>query len=135
MTEDNKKRNIADARRRADEALRAADALRGLGLHSEAVARAYYAAFYALRALLLTRGLEARTHAGAIHLLNVEFIRPGLFPASFNRLLGGMQRVRELADYDLAAVFTEAESTTAVDEASTFMRAVCDHLAREGYDK
>lgn len=133
MTEDNKKQNVADARRRADEALRAAEALRGLGFHAEAVARAYYAAFYALRALLFTRGLEAKTHAGAIHLLNVEFIRPGVFPASHNRLLGGMQRVRELADYDLAAVFTDAEATAAVEEASMFTRAVNEHLAREGF--
>lgn len=69
MTEDNQRRAIRDEVERADQALRAADALLGLGLFADAVSRAYYGAFHLLRALLLSRGVEPKTHAGAIHLV------------------------------------------------------------------
>jgi hypothetical protein len=99
MTEDARKTNIRDEIDRATAALRAATALIPLGLHADAISRCYYGAFHALRALGFARGIEARTHAGAIHVFNTEFVRAGLFPSSNNRILSGLQRSRELADY------------------------------------
>lgn len=120
MTDENRKRNIADALARADEALRAARALLELGLHADSVSRAYYGAFHGLRALLLSRGLEPKTHAGAIHLLNTEFVRPGLFSSSHNRLLAGIQRSRELADYDAAVSFSRGDAEACLRDAEVF---------------
>ena len=100
MTDENRRRNLADELARAEQALQAARALLGVALHADSVSRAYYGAFHCLRALLLSRGVETKTHAGAIHTFNTEFVRAGLLPSSHNRLLAGIQRLRELADYD-----------------------------------
>lgn len=133
MTSDNRRRNIADELARAGEALRAAEALLALGLHPDCVSRAYYATFHHLRALLLTRGAEAKTHAGALHLFNAELVRPGLFPSAHNRLLAGMQRGRELADYDAAVVFSEEDARALLEDARAFARSAREFLDREGW--
>jgi uncharacterized protein (UPF0332 family) len=133
VTDDNKRRNLRDEIARATDALRAAEALVGLGLHADAVSRAYYGVFHLLRALLLSRGVEPKTHAGAIHLFNTELVRAGLFPSSHNRLLAGLQRARELADYDAAVVFSEQDARAELAEARELEKAALDHLRREGW--
>jgi uncharacterized protein (UPF0332 family) len=48
-----------------------------------AVNRAYYAMFYALLGLLATKQLGTSKHSGAISLFDHEFVKTGIFPASF----------------------------------------------------
>jgi uncharacterized protein (UPF0332 family) len=45
-----------------------------------AVNRAYYAAFYAVLALLQTVGKTPRKHRGVLTLFNTQFVRTGLLP-------------------------------------------------------
>lgn len=131
MTEENRRRNIADELARAEQAVQAARALLDLGLHADSVSRAYYAAFHCLRALLLSRGVDAKTHAGAIHVFNTEFVRAGLFASSHNRLLAGIQRSRELADYDAAVTFSKEDSEACMRDADAFRADVLTLLRRE----
>ena len=133
MTGENRKRNIADELARADQALRAARALLDLGLHADSVSRAYYGALHCLRALLLSRGLEAKTHAGAIHVLNTEFIRAGILPSSHNRLLAGIQRSRELADYDAAVRFSKDDAEACLQDAEAFRTDAVTFLRNESW--
>ena len=133
MTDPARRESIREALARADEALRAAQALVDAGLFTDAVSRAYYAAFHYLSALLLSRGLEARAHGGALHLLNREFIRSGLLPTAHNRLLAGLQRTRELADYDPAVDFCADDARSQIEEARAFAADALEILRREGW--
>jgi uncharacterized protein (UPF0332 family) len=133
VTEENRRRNIADEIARADQAMQAARALVALRLHADAISRAYYAAFHCLRGLLLSRGLEAKTHAGAIHLFNTEFVRSGLVASSHNRLLAGIERSRELADYDAAVTFSTQDAEACVADAETFRRDALALLRVDGW--
>jgi uncharacterized protein (UPF0332 family) len=134
VTDDNQRDNARDELARGAKSLDAAAALIAAGLHADAISRAYYGAYHHVRALLYSRGLEARSHAGALHLLNVEFIRPKLMPSSNNRLLAGLQRARELADYDPAVTFTAEDAEASLREARGFAAAVVELLEREGGD-
>jgi uncharacterized protein (UPF0332 family) len=122
LTEENKRDNQTDEWSRAQQALRAAEALYHMGLLADAVSRAYYAAFHALKAVLYTRGVEPQSHAGAIHLFNVELVKPGLMSSRLNRILGNLQRTREMADYDPSIVFNEADIAADIEDAKTFIR-------------
>lgn len=133
MTDENRKENIADEVARMGQSLRAAEALLDLGLHADAISRAYYAAFHAVRALLLARGLEPKSHQGALHLLNTEFVRIGLLPSSHNRLLAGLQRSRELADYDAAIAFSAEDAAGELQAARAFLEDALELLRREGW--
>lgn len=133
MTEENRKRNIKDEVARADQALRAAEGLLQLGLYADSVSRSYYAVFHLIRAALLTRGVEPRSHGGAIHLFNTELVRPGLFSSSHNRLIAGLQRSRELADYDAAVAFSGDEARRELDDARAFATVALSFLRAEGW--
>ena len=54
MTDENRKRNVADELARAAQSLQAARALLGLGLHADSVSRSCYGAFRCLCGLLLS---------------------------------------------------------------------------------
>ena len=133
MTNENRKQNIAEELARADASLRAAAALIPLALSADAVSRANYGAFHVLRALALSRGIETRTHSGLIHVFNTEMVRPGHMPSSFNRLLSGLQRARELADYDAAVVFSVEDAQAELDEARRFAAAAEKLLRDQGW--
>jgi len=133
VTDENRRANIRDELRRAAEAERAAAALLELALAADAMSRAYYALFHWVRALLLTRGVEPRSHAGAVHLFNVEIVAKGSMDPSHNRLLGGLQRLRELADYDSALVFSVADARTELERVRAFAAEARALLLREGW--
>jgi uncharacterized protein (UPF0332 family) len=78
MTEDNRKENIRAELDRAAEAIAAATLLYENGYISDAVSRLYYFVLYNIRALLLSKGLEPRSHEGALRLLGLHFVREGL---------------------------------------------------------
>lgn len=133
MTDANRRQNVEDEVRRGEESLKAAEGLIALNLHADSVSRAYYAVLHYLRAALFSRGLEPKTHAGALHLFNAELVRAGLFPSSFNRTLAAVQRGRELADYDAAAVFSADDATAQLDDARRFSAAVRAFLVAGGW--
>jgi uncharacterized protein len=100
-----------------DDALRAAEALLGLGLANDAVSRAYYAAFHYARALLLLEGLEPKTHRGVVSLLGSHFEVSGRLAAGRVSELAALQTFRSIADYDsrdrLSLARAEAQVATA----------------------
>lgn len=133
MTSDNRRRNIADEILRADESLRAAEALLALGLNADSVSRTYYALLHYVRAALLSRGVEPKTHSGVLHLFNVELVRSGLFPSAHNRVLSMVQRGRELADYDAAVVFSADDARAHLEDARRFIAEVRAFLRAAGF--
>ncbi len=133
MTEDNRAANVAAELERAAKALAAASALVAAGLAEDAISRAYYSVHHHLRALLYTEALEPRSHSGAVHLFAKEFVRPGRFPTSDNRLVSGMQRARELADYDAAVTFSVEDAEAEVAAATDFGARARAWLLVEGW--
>ena len=101
--------------------------------HADSISRSYYAVFHYLRALLLSTGTETRTHSGAIHLFNTEFVRPGLFSSAHNRFLAGLQRSRELADYDAVVQFSADDAAGERAAAAAFIGEVSGFLRRGGW--
>ena len=114
----------------AGDALRAAEALLGLGLPNDAVSRAYYAAFHAARALLLSASLEPKTHRGVMALLNARFGEIGEEQlSSFARL----QTFRSIADYDARSRLSMSRASSEVASARAFVersRAVLDEASK-----
>jgi len=63
------------------------------------VNRIYYAMFYAVNALLLTKGLSSSKHAGVRGLFNKEFISTGLVDRDSGRLYNELFHNRQEGDY------------------------------------
>jgi uncharacterized protein len=109
---------------RAHAALISARVLLGAGQHADAISRAYYAMFHAACALLASIGRTARTHDGLRALIAEHFIRPGTLAHEHGRALSRMAGDRGEADYNVAAVFLEADVREDLVLAERFLKAV-----------
>jgi uncharacterized protein (UPF0332 family) len=107
VTDDNKRANIASELARADECLRAAAVLVEAQLLHDAESRLYYGLYHAAVALLLTEGIEPRSHAGTSSLLGLHFVRTGRMSPEDARLFARMQKYRLEADYGRDFVLTD----------------------------
>ena len=52
------------------------------------------------QALLLDKGLSAKTHAGTIHIIGQQFISVGLIGKTYGRLFSRLYELRQSGDYD-----------------------------------
>ena len=123
MTEDNARHNAAKEMERAKEVLAEARYLLTGGFYNGAVTRAYYAAFHGARALLVTRGLESKTHRGVIQLLNLHFVKDGPLSTQVAEHLSHLATYRELSDYTAITQFTEAQTREELARAEAFIAA------------
>jgi uncharacterized protein (UPF0332 family) len=133
LTKANRRTAVALELRQGAVALRAAAALRQLGMHNDALSRLYYAVFHHACALLLTEGVEARLHASVPSLLGQHFVAAGRLTAgdvaSFSRALS----FRSLADYERTWVATEEVAAAAFEEAERFIARARELLVAEGW--
>ena len=106
MTDDNKRANIAAELDRSRESLQAARVLIDSGLFRDAESRVYYAALHAVKALLLTEGLDPRSHAAVAQRLGLHFIKTGRLEPGDGRLFARLQKYRLEADYSVEFVLT-----------------------------
>lgn len=109
MNGENIKAAVAEELRRADEAYRAAELLSENQLISDAVSKLYYFLLYHVRALLLTRELEPRSHEGALRLFSLHFVKTKIFQPATAHTFSKMMKYREEADYNPAYSFSKED--------------------------
>jgi uncharacterized protein (UPF0332 family) len=98
-----------------------------------AVSRAYYAMFYAVLALLASKGLGSSKHSGTISLFDREFVKPGDLPKELSRALHMAFERRQQADYGELIQLDASAATRAIEEAEMFIRKVRGHLTAKGW--
>jgi len=83
----------------AREVLEETQILQAQHKHRGAMNRVYYAMFYAVLALLASRGLSSTKHSGAISLFHREFVKPGTIPVEIAKFLDIAFDLRNKCDY------------------------------------
>ena len=109
MNGENRRLAIEEEIRRAEEALRAAELLYENDFPADAVSKLYYALLYHIRALLLSKGLEPRSHEGVLRLFGLHFVKTEIFPTDYSHTFSKMMKYREEADYNPSYTFTEQD--------------------------
>lgn len=107
MTEENRRKNARLEWTAAQEAWRDAEVLIGAQRWNASISRLYYAVFHAARALLISQGLEPKSHEGVNRMFSLHFVVPEELPPSLSRTLGRLQKHRGEADYSAEFIFTE----------------------------
>jgi len=133
VTEENKKKNIREELERAEAALKAATVLFEKTLLNDAVSRLYYFLLYNIRALLLTKGLEPKSHESALRLLGLHFIKEGIFPPKTSHVFSKLMKYREEADYNPSYVFTSEDFVELKKEAEGLSEKIKAYIEKEGY--
>ena len=112
---------------RAHTALQEADLLMEQGHLSGALNRVYYAAFYAARAMLATRGLDSSRHSGVIALFQEHFVRTGLVATDIARALPRAFEKRQTSDYGDFSEPSSDEILSLRDQVRVFV-ASCERI-------
>ena len=71
--------------------------------------RLYYATFYACEALLIKNGIEASTHSGVSHMMNLHFVKTEILTHEDKTLLSALFRMRQTGDYDDLTDWTQED--------------------------
>ncbi len=129
MRMDNKSKElIAGYLSKAREKLEVAKNLFESGHYNDAVSRAYYCAFHAAKAMLLTEGLEANTHQGVVNLFGLHFAKTEKLDKKLGRFLAKLKDDRENGDYEIFSPIDSETAETAIKEAAEFFREAEKYL-------
>jgi len=95
------------------------------------VNRLYYACFYAVSALLLTRGLSSARHSGIRSLFHQNFVKSGLIDPELGQLYDRLFDNRQKGDYADLVRFDPNEVRDWYDEAFEFVENVQNIVKNE----
>lgn len=112
-----------DLWRRAEEALRTAEADLAVSFDA-AASRAYYAAFYAVSALFALEGSEFVKHSAVHVAVHRDLVKSGRWPLALGKDYSRLLRLRETGDYGGGRHVQEKEAHDAVFTAKRIRDAV-----------
>ncbi len=113
--------------------MRVAHLLFEKGFIKDAVSKLYYVLLYYIRGLLLTKGLEPRSHEGALRLFSLHFVKSGLFEAEDSHIFSKLMKYREEADYNPSYSFTTEDFKNFKNDAEALIKKIMDHLREKNY--
>jgi len=114
---------IAANLRRAEASIQAAEELAARGYYDFVASRAYYAAFYAATALLLSEELEFGKHSGVIASIHQRFVRTGKLDTKYGRDLNWLFELRSVGDYGATIHVSQQDAGKAIEVAEDFLKA------------
>lgn len=114
----------------AFDALAEAEALLNANKLKGSVNRIYYAAFYAIRSLLATRGFDSSKHRGVIAYFHKEFVKTGIIAGEFGGFIEELYKCRTEADYKDYVSFDEKDIKSQYQTCQRFLEHVKDTLER-----
>jgi len=114
---------------RAEKALKSAKLLEENGELEDAASRAYYAMFHATRALLFSKGMNAKTHKGAISLFGEKIVKQGIMSEEYADMLRKAFDLRQKSDYEIYAVTNVELVKEVIKNAEQFIERVKELVA------
>ena len=109
---------------RAIQSIRAAKDLASKGYYDFAASRAYYGAFYAATAVLLSEGLELSKHSGVIASIHQRLVKTGKLSRDIGKDLNWLFELRSIGDYGGAAHVSRQQAEQAIESAQNFLGAI-----------
>ena len=88
------------------------------------VNRIYYAIFYEVVALLLTKDLSSSKHSGVRGLFNKEFVKNGIVPEELGEFYNKLFEFRQRGDYEDFVEFEETQVKQWLTQAESFIDTV-----------
>jgi uncharacterized protein (UPF0332 family) len=116
---------------RAHESLEEAKILLEQGHANTFVNRLYYACFYAVSGLLLTRGLSSAKHSGIRSIFHQNFVKTGLVNPELGQLYDKLFDNRQKGDYADLVRFDLNEVRSWYDDARKFVETIESIVKKE----
>lgn len=106
---------------KAKERLESAEVLLNIGNFEDSVSRSYYAVLDAATACLIKKDIVPKSHAGAIRLFSLHYIKPGIVDKKYQRQFAAIEKARIEADYTHLRTFTKEEASEILKHAREFV--------------
>jgi uncharacterized protein (UPF0332 family) len=103
------------------------------GDYESAVSRVYYAMFYCVEALLLTKELTFSSHKAVISAFGQYFVKTGIFPKEMSKSLTMAFEKRQFGDYEFTFVITEEDAEETIKRGKGFIAAVTKYLKASNF--
>jgi len=125
MQPDNVSENLAKFRlHQAGECLQSAKIDVDTDDFKSAANRSYYCIFHAMRAVQALDRFDSKKHSGVIDNFRKDYIRTGIFPVAFSKIIERAFVVRLESDYEDFYVISKSKVMSQVENAGTFLEAV-----------
>lgn len=104
---------------------------------NDSASSAYYAAFYAVSALLAVKGMIFNSHDGVDIALNRDLIKTGIFPRAIGQKYKSLRKSRNIGDYMVSSDISIEEAKEDLATAKAIIEAVYhqkpEELTRPGW--
>lgn len=100
--------------------------------YRDAINRSYYAAFYAVRAVLAVENTDFKRHKDVMAYFNKTYVATEIFPRELGRRLGRIQMMREDSDYSDFFTASLEDAKKQYETAEMTIALVEDYLKEKG---
>lgn len=100
--------------------------------YKDVINRSYYAAFYAVKAVLALEEKDFKRHKDAVAYFNQTYVATGIFSKEIGKKLGRLKKERESSDYDDFYIASLNEVTEQMETAKMIVQAVQEYLIAQG---
>lgn len=114
---------------KAKKYLKSAELLIEEGDFESSVSRTYYAMFYSVEALLLTKNLFFSSHKGVISAFGEHFVKTGIFPKEMSREINRAFEKRQIGDYGHTFLTTEIDAEDMLVNGEIFVKKINQYLS------
>lgn len=101
------------------------------GHYKDAINRAYYAAFYAVKAVLALDNIDFKRHKDVIATFNRDYIASGMYEKEIGRLLSRLQKKRENSDYDDFYIASKEEAEDQIKFAEQIVMSITNKIGKQ----
>lgn len=98
------------------------------GRYKNALNRAYYAIFHAIRAVNALTGFDSSKHSGVIAYFNQNYVKNETFPKELSKLIRLASENREKADYLDFFIASREEAEKQIQRAEQFLEYIEKYL-------
>ena len=96
--------------------------------YESCVSRIYYAMFYAVQAVLLTKNLSFSSHKGVISAFGQHFVKKDIFSKEMSKVLNLAFEKRMLGDYSHTFLISKEEAEELLKHGKSFITQIVEYL-------
>lgn len=112
----------------SEDSLEVAEDCLAKGHYKDAINRSYYAAFYAVKAVLALEETDFKRHKDVIAYFNKTYVAAEVIPREIGRKVARLQQKREKSDYDDFYIASKEETIEQIKSAKETIEAIRDYL-------
>ncbi len=91
--------------------------------------RAYYCIFHAMRAVLALDNEDYQKHSAVIARFSQKYIKTGIFPGEFGKLISNASLIRNRSDYEDFYLCTQEDTEKLLRDAEQFLQQISAYLS------